>query len=70
MIGALRFENALVLFELGGASHHEESILVHAGQLVVFLLTIGMFRWYLETVGPTAPATVMSADDVPEGPTL
>jgi hydrogenase-4 membrane subunit HyfE len=70
MVGALRFENALALFELGGASHHDESILVHAGQLVVFLLTIWLFRWYLETVGPAAPANVMSADDVPEGPTL
>jgi len=69
MVGALRFENALALYELGNA-HHEESILVHAGQLVVFLLTIGLFRWYLETVGPAAPASVMSADDVPEGPTL
>ncbi|MDP1824098.1 MAG: hypothetical protein Q8L48_12675 [Archangium sp.] len=70
MVGALRFENALALFELGGASHHDESILVHAGQLVVFLLTIGLFRWYLETVGPSAPATVLSAGDLPEGPTL
>ena len=69
-MGALRFENALALFELGGASHHDESILVHAGQLVVFLLTIGLFRWYLETVGPSAPATVLSSGDIPEGPTL
>ena len=67
MVGALRFENALALFELGGASHHDESILVHAGQLVVFLLTIGLFRWYLETVGAVVgPSTA----DVPEGPTL
>lgn len=69
MVGALRFENALALFELGGASHHDESILVHAGQLVIFLLTIGLFRWYLETVGPAAPVTA-AADDVQEGPTL
>lgn len=65
MVGALRFENAIALFELGGAPHHE-SILVHAGQLVVFVISVGLFRWYLETVGPpTAPTT-----DVPEGPTL
>lgn len=70
MVGALRFENALALFELGGASHHDESILVHAGQLVVFLLTIGLFRWYLESVGPAAPATVVSLGEIPEGPTL
>lgn len=70
MVGALRFENALALFELGGTSHHEESILVHAGQLVVFLLTIGLFRWYLETVEPTALAPVTPAEDVPEGPTI
>lgn len=67
MVGALRFENALALFELGGVSHHDESILVHAGQLVVFLVTIGLFRWYLETVGPVA---VVASGDLPEGPTL
>lgn len=68
MVGVLRFENALALFELGGSSHHHESILVHAGQLVVFLLTIGLFRWYLETLGPTAQSP--APGDVPEGPTL
>ncbi len=70
MVGAVRFENALALFELGGASHHDESILVHAGQLVVFLITIALFRWYLEMVGPAAPAGEKPANDLPEGPTL
>lgn len=68
MVGALRFENALALFELGGPSHHDESILVHAGQLVVFLLTVGLFRWYLESVGPEAVRPEVA--DAPEGPTL
>ena len=59
---------SLALFELGGASHHDESILVHAGQLVIFLLTIGLFGWYLERVGPV----VVKPDEAeePEGPTL
>lgn len=70
MVGALRFENALALFELGGASHHDESILVHAGQLVVFLVTVGMLRWYLEIAGPAEPLTLNPTGDIPEGPTL
>lgn len=70
MVGALRFENALALFELGGASHHDESILVHAGQLVVFLVTVGMLRWYLEIAGPAEPLTQNATGEIPEGPTL
>lgn len=58
MVGALRFENAIALFELGGAEGQgESSILVHASQLIVFLLTVGLFRWYLEIVSSAPPAT-------------
>lgn len=70
MVGMLRFENALALFELGGASHHDESILIHAGQLTVFVLTIGLFRWYLESLSSPAPSVAPATGDVPEGPTL
>jgi len=67
MIGALRFENAIALLELG-ARGHAQPLPVRAGLLVVFLVTVGFFRWYLELLGPSAAAR--APDDTPEAPTL
>lgn len=70
MVGALRFENALALFELGAP--HEQPPLLHAGLLVVFLVTVGLFARYLELLGPGAvlAAPDDAPDDAPEAPTL
>lgn len=46
MIGALRLENALALFELGGP-HHERSIWLQLGQMLIVALTVLLYRWYL-----------------------
>ncbi|MEW6434311.1 MAG: hypothetical protein AB1730_22660 [Myxococcota bacterium] len=67
MVGALRFENALALFELG-APEPEQPIWLRAGLLVVFLVTVGFLVHYLETLGPETPPTAPT--DAPEGPTL
>lgn len=71
MVGALRFENALALFELG-AAEHGAPLLMRAGLLVVFLVTIGFFAWYLELLGPrpAGDAAGEVPDDAPEEPTL
>ena len=45
IIGVMRIENAIALFELGG-SHHE-SIGIRAAQPVVMLVSVGYFRWFL-----------------------
>jgi hydrogenase-4 membrane subunit HyfE len=47
MVGALRIENAIALFELGG---HAESIAMRVAQIVLAILTILLFRWYLATL--------------------
>jgi len=65
IIGALRIENAIALLELGGGRHHADPI-VQAGLLVVFVITVGFFRWYLATVPGRAVATPAAV----EGPTL
>lgn len=61
MVGTLRIENAIALFEVGGGSQHRE-IGVHIGQLVIVLTTIVLYRWYLATLeaadAPQADATV------------
>lgn len=67
LVGALRFENAVALFELG-APGPEQPLLLRAGLLVVFLVTVGFFVRYLETLGPEAPPA--PPPDAPEAPTL
>ncbi len=46
MIGALRLENGIALFELGASEHHD-LIGIRVAQTMVFALTVGFFRWYL-----------------------
>lgn len=63
MVGALRIENAIALFELGRAPHHE-ALGVQLAQVAIVALTIALYRWSL--VGLGAPASA----EAPEGPTL
>lgn len=56
MVGALRIENGIAMFELGG--HHDPAMQV--AQTVILVLTILLFRWYLKTL-PRASQTKVSA---------
>jgi hydrogenase-4 membrane subunit HyfE len=63
MIGALRLENAIALFELGG--ERTSSLGVQVGQVAVFATSIVFFRWYLlhltpEESTPTSPEKAVS----------
>jgi hydrogenase-4 component E len=69
LIGILRLENAIALFELGAlASRDGEAppLALQLGQLVAYLLTFALCRWHLRRLG-SAPAS----EDAPglEGPT-
>lgn len=55
MIGALRIENAIALLELGG-ERHQAPLGPQLGLLLVFVATIGFFRWYLVHLGNGARA--------------
>lgn len=57
MVGALRIENAIALFELADA--HHSSVGVRMGQTAVYLGSIALFRWYLVHLAgePEAPAS-------------
>ena len=65
MIGALRIENSIALFELDGPPH--ETFWLQLGQVLIVLLTVGLYRWYLAHLpgadGKPVEATV-------EGPAL
>lgn len=57
MEGALRIENGIALFELGGG-HHDMAMRI--AQTVILIATVLLFRWYLATL-PRAGATKVSA---------
>jgi hydrogenase-4 membrane subunit HyfE len=64
MIGALRIENAIALFELGGL-RHEPQLTLQLGQLVVVVLTIVLFRSYLLMTEESATAAPPSKEEAP-----
>jgi hydrogenase-4 membrane subunit HyfE len=66
VVGALRFENALALFELGGGSSHVP-VGIKVGQGLVVLVTILLYRWYLANL-ETSPAA--GAPTAIEDPTI
>lgn len=69
MIGAVRIENAIALFELGGARHHE-ALGLRIGQLVIVVATIALYRWYLEMLSSPSVALAGGDASAPEEPTL
>jgi hypothetical protein len=56
MVGVLRIENGIAMFELGG--HHDPAMQI--AQTVILISTILMFRWYLKTL-PRANVVKVSA---------
>jgi hydrogenase-4 membrane subunit HyfE len=68
VIGALRVENAIALFELGG-ERHESHVVVQLGLISVFAATVSFFAWYLSTLSSEGVPAV-PADAEAEGPTL
>lgn len=57
MVGVLRIENGIALFELG-VGHHE--LFMQVAQTVILVATVLLFRWYLATL-PRANTTKVSA---------
>lgn len=59
MIGVLRIENAIALFELSG-THHPDDAGMRIAQTLLLIGTILLFRWYLATL-PRASVAKVSA---------
>lgn len=64
IVGALRIENAIALFELGGAPDRA-LIGVEVGQSMVVLGTILLYRWYLAHLETGAAADAPTPIDCP-----
>lgn len=59
MVGVLRIENAIALFELGSHGHE---LAVQVAQLVLLVVTILMFQWYLRTLPQKGAAKVSAVE--------
>jgi hydrogenase-4 membrane subunit HyfE len=68
MIGALRIENAIALFELGG-THRDLPLAIQLGLLGIYVATAAFFRSYLVQLGSNDPAGAEPSTGL-EGPTL
>ena len=66
IVGALRFENAIALFELGSAPEHAP-LGIKVSQGLVVLATVLLYRWYLANLTTASPADSPGAA---EGPTI
>lgn len=66
IVGALRVENAIALFELGDAPDHD-LVGVEVGQGLVVLATILFYRWYLAQL---ESGTAVDAPPPVEAPTI
>lgn len=67
VVGALRIENAIALFELSGAKP-VTPLPVQIGQLVVFIVTVSLYAFYVKRLPPTTGTP--EATTPTEGPVL
>lgn len=61
IVGVLRIENAIALFELSGGAH-EGYLGVHIGQFLVFLASVLLFAWFLMNVEVARPPVSASEE--------
>lgn len=72
MVGVLRIENAIALFELGGEEHHGP-LSIQLGLTAVVLATVLLYGWYLarlDTEGTASAESAPRTESTVEGPTL
>lgn len=64
VVGALRLENGIALFELGGARHHGAAV-THVGQVAIFAGTIALYLWLMKGFAESGSTAVAAAQDEP-----
>lgn len=67
VVGVLRIENAIALFEIG-TSAAEESLAIRLGQLLVLALTLAIFALHLGRMGGTGVTALSEAQEHEEAP--
>ena len=66
VIGALRLENAIALLEVGAGDHHAP-IGLHVAKVAIVILTVALFRGYVERLVPAPPPDAAGPPE-PSGP--
>ena len=69
MIGILRVENGIALFELGGGHHHKH-LALQVGPVAILLVSVGLYRWYLAMAHAPDGAGAYTSSHDGEEPTL
>ena len=64
VVGALRLENGIALFELGGR-HEDHAPATQIGQIVIVVGTIGLYLWLLRDLSESASPAPEAALDEP-----
>lgn len=60
VIGLMRVENAIALFELGTPIEHA-SLAIRTGQTAIMIVSVGFCRWYLAGLAREAPSSLPPA---------
>jgi hydrogenase-4 membrane subunit HyfE len=63
--GALRLENAIALFELGGEHRHHDALVIQVGQLAIVAGTIGLYVWLLRGLPESGSVRAPPIQDEP-----
>jgi len=64
IVGVLRLENGIALFELGGEHRHHDGVVIQLGQVAIVAGTIGLYVWLLKGFSD-GKSTPLPAHDEP-----
>jgi hydrogenase-4 component E len=67
VIGLMRVENAIALFELSARVEHA-SLAIRTGQTAIMLVSVGFCRWYLAGLAPDPVTSLTSLTSLPTVP--
>lgn len=62
VVGALRLENGLALFELGGESHRD-GLVIQLGQVAIVAGTVALYVWLLQGFAENGRVPLASSDE-------
>jgi hydrogenase-4 membrane subunit HyfE len=63
IVGALRLENGIALFELGGERRHHDGVVIELGQVAIVAGTVGLYVWLLRGLSESSDAQHPSPDE-------
>ena len=65
IVGALRLENGIALFGLGGEQRYHDGLVIELGQLAIVAGTVGLYVWLLRGFSETGSNPPLPSHDEP-----